>query len=224
MPTSAWSSSPTRTTARPRRTTACSGTSRSCRANRPACAARPARTSAVARISPTRRRAIPTGSRLRGALLDLRGQNRRLPQCPGTPDTDRHLAANQLQPAAEHQAAWPRKSRALKAYPDDQIVVAGIFGWPLDDADMASATYKIAPVSQSQHRRHRASDGLRPVAGLLRPEPPAVGRNRGSYDRLRPHRRGLGRGAGLAACRLRRRVRRQRPEAQHLPDRTSRTQ
>jgi hypothetical protein len=36
--------------------------------------------------------------------------------------------------------------KALKDYPDEQIVVAGIFGWPLDDQDMATATYKIAPV------------------------------------------------------------------------------
>jgi hypothetical protein len=36
--------------------------------------------------------------------------------------------------------------KALKAYPDNQIVVAGIFGWPLDDQDMATATYKIAPL------------------------------------------------------------------------------
>ena len=36
--------------------------------------------------------------------------------------------------------------KALKARPDEQIFVAGIFGWPLDDADLASATYKIAPI------------------------------------------------------------------------------
>jgi len=36
--------------------------------------------------------------------------------------------------------------KALKGKPDEQIFVAGIFGWPLSDADMASATYKIAPV------------------------------------------------------------------------------
>jgi hypothetical protein len=35
--------------------------------------------------------------------------------------------------------------KSLKADPD-QIVVAGIFGWPRSDADMASAQYKIAPV------------------------------------------------------------------------------
>jgi hypothetical protein len=36
--------------------------------------------------------------------------------------------------------------KALKADPDHQIVVASIFGWPLSDADMTTATYKIAPV------------------------------------------------------------------------------
>jgi len=36
--------------------------------------------------------------------------------------------------------------KALKSKPADQIFVAGIFGWPLDDADMATATYKIAPI------------------------------------------------------------------------------
>jgi len=36
--------------------------------------------------------------------------------------------------------------KGIKADPDNQIVVAGIFGWPLSDADMATATYKIAPV------------------------------------------------------------------------------
>jgi hypothetical protein len=35
--------------------------------------------------------------------------------------------------------------KSLKADPD-QIVVAGIFGWPRSDADVASAQYKIAPV------------------------------------------------------------------------------
>jgi hypothetical protein len=36
--------------------------------------------------------------------------------------------------------------KALKARPDEQIFVAGIFGWPLDDADLATATYKLAPI------------------------------------------------------------------------------
>jgi len=36
--------------------------------------------------------------------------------------------------------------KALKAKPDEQLFVVGIFGWPLDDSDMADAIYKIAPV------------------------------------------------------------------------------
>jgi hypothetical protein len=36
--------------------------------------------------------------------------------------------------------------KALKAVPESQILVAGIFGWPLTDAEMATAQYKIAPV------------------------------------------------------------------------------
>jgi hypothetical protein len=35
--------------------------------------------------------------------------------------------------------------KALKSRPE-QVFVAGIFGWPLSAADMATATYKIAPV------------------------------------------------------------------------------
>jgi len=33
--------------------------------------------------------------------------------------------------------------KSLKSDPDNQILVAGIFGWPLSDADMAMAQYKI---------------------------------------------------------------------------------
>ena len=36
--------------------------------------------------------------------------------------------------------------KALKRRPDEQIFVAGIFGWPLDEAGLAAAEYKIAPV------------------------------------------------------------------------------
>ena len=43
-----------------------------------------------------------------------------------------------------HRLAQEIKS--LKDDPDNQILVAGIFGWPRSDADMASAEYKIAPI------------------------------------------------------------------------------
>ncbi len=36
--------------------------------------------------------------------------------------------------------------RGLKDNPDEQIFVVGIFGFPLDEADLANATFKIAPV------------------------------------------------------------------------------
>jgi hypothetical protein len=36
--------------------------------------------------------------------------------------------------------------KALKTKPQEQIFVVGIFGWPLDDADAARATFKIAPI------------------------------------------------------------------------------
>jgi hypothetical protein len=36
--------------------------------------------------------------------------------------------------------------KALKSRPDEQILVAGIFGWPMSDADLATATYKIAQI------------------------------------------------------------------------------
>jgi hypothetical protein len=36
--------------------------------------------------------------------------------------------------------------KVLKARPDEQILVAGIFGWPLDESDLTTATYKIAPI------------------------------------------------------------------------------
>jgi hypothetical protein len=36
--------------------------------------------------------------------------------------------------------------KTLKQLPGEQVLVSGIFGWPLSDADMATATYKIAPV------------------------------------------------------------------------------
>jgi hypothetical protein len=46
--------------------------------------------------------------------------------------------------------------KALKTDPENQILVAGIFGWPLSDADMASARYKIAlvPNPNTQDAQH----------------------------------------------------------------------
>ena len=36
--------------------------------------------------------------------------------------------------------------KGAKAYPREQVLVSGIFGWPMSDADMATATYKIAEI------------------------------------------------------------------------------
>jgi hypothetical protein len=43
----------------------------------------------------------------------------------------------------QHLAA---EMKALKTDPENQILVAGIFGWPLTDAEYQSAQYKIAPI------------------------------------------------------------------------------
>jgi hypothetical protein len=39
-----------------------------------------------------------------------------------------------------------KSMKDLKKYPGEQVLVSGIFGWPMSDADMATATYKIASV------------------------------------------------------------------------------
>ena len=54
--------------------------------------------------------------------------------------------------------------KSLKANPNDQILVAGIFGWPLSDEDIATATYKIAPVPNPN-----AADTSHPTAFDLWP-------------------------------------------------------
>jgi hypothetical protein len=40
--------------------------------------------------------------------------------------------------------------KRLKEKPDEQIFVVGIFGWPNSEADMATTTYKIAPVHSEE--------------------------------------------------------------------------
>jgi hypothetical protein len=48
--------------------------------------------------------------------------------------------------------ALAEKVKALKpGSANDTILVAGIFGWPQSDAQMASATYKIAPIPNPAH-------------------------------------------------------------------------
>ncbi len=72
----------------------------------------------------------------------------RTDSCPnptdGTSTTDTSVPTDCSPLKDVHHLAEEIKS--LKTDPDGQILVAGIFGWPLSDADMASATYKIDQV------------------------------------------------------------------------------
>jgi hypothetical protein len=81
----------------------------------------------------------PTSSSFTHAFNDCRA---RTDSCPNPTDTS---VATDCSPLRDiHSLANELKS--LKEVPDEQILVAGIFGWPRSDADMASAQYKIAPV------------------------------------------------------------------------------
>jgi hypothetical protein len=57
-------------------------------------------------------------------------------------DTSAPIACSPLK-NIKHLAA---ELKSLKAHPGEQVLVSGIFGWPPDEAAMASAVYKIAPV------------------------------------------------------------------------------
>jgi hypothetical protein len=66
----------------------------------------------------------------------------RTDDCPDPTDTSAPTTCSPLRGVASMAAGI----KALKSKPDERIFVAGIFGWPLSDADMATASYKIAPV------------------------------------------------------------------------------
>lgn len=66
----------------------------------------------------------------------------RTDECPNPTETSLPTTCSPLR-GVERMAT---EIKALKGKPDEQIFVAGIFGWPLNDADMATATYKIAPI------------------------------------------------------------------------------
>jgi hypothetical protein len=73
----------------------------------------------------------------------------RTDSCPNTTDgsgtgTDTSVPTECSPLKNVHHLA--QEIKALKADPDSQILVAGIFGWPRNGADMTSAQYKIAPV------------------------------------------------------------------------------
>ena len=82
----------------------------------------------------------PTGASYNHAFNDC--QPRMGDECPGGTDTSVPTDCNPLKSVK----ALAAEMKGLKADPDNQILVGGIFGWPLTDADMASAQYKIAPV------------------------------------------------------------------------------
>jgi hypothetical protein len=114
------------------------------------------------------------------ARLDKDGQ----PQdsCPNQTDgaaytdTSQPTTCNPLK-SVRHLAA---EIKSLKSKPDEQILVAGIFGWPLSDADRASATYKIdkIPNPNTQDLSHPLIYDYWPVC--YDPEHPAP--QDGSYD------------------------------------------
>ena len=81
----------------------------------------------------------PTTAAFTHAFSDCQA---RTDSCPNPTDTS---VATDCSPLKDiHDLANELKS--LKTDPDNQLFVAGIFGWPRNDADMASAQYKIAPV------------------------------------------------------------------------------
>jgi hypothetical protein len=82
----------------------------------------------------------PTVASFTHAFSDCRA--RMGDECPSTTDTSVPTDCNPLK-SIKHLAD---EIKALKPDPDNQILVAGIFGWPLSDADMATAQYKIAPI------------------------------------------------------------------------------
>jgi len=66
----------------------------------------------------------------------------RTDDCPDQTDTSVPTTCSPLRGLA----TMATEIKALKSKPDEQIFVAGIFGWPLSDADMATASYRIAPI------------------------------------------------------------------------------
>jgi hypothetical protein len=75
-------------------------------------------------------------------------------ECGPDVDTSRPTACNPLR----NVVTLADEIKRLKRDPDNQILVAGIFGWPMDDAAMARAEYKIAPVPNPN-----TADVLRPT-------------------------------------------------------------
>jgi hypothetical protein len=68
------------------------------------------------------------------------------PGDPGSPPkTDNSQPTPQCSPLKDIRML-AQEIKGLKSDSDNEIFVAGIFGWPMSDADMATAEYKIAPI------------------------------------------------------------------------------
>jgi hypothetical protein len=63
-------------------------------------------------------------------------------ECSAETDTSKPTDCNPLRNITQ----FANEMKALRDDPDNQILVAGIFGWPIDDAAMAKAEYKIDKV------------------------------------------------------------------------------
>ena len=82
----------------------------------------------------------PTNASFTHAFNDC--QPRMGDECAAGTDTSAPTDCNPLKSVK----AMAEEIKGLKSDPDNQILVAGIFGWPLTTADLASAQYKIAPI------------------------------------------------------------------------------
>ena len=81
----------------------------------------------------------PTTAAFTHAFSDCQA---RTDSCPNPTDTSVPTDCSPLKDIRDLAS----ELKSLKPDPDNQLFVAGIFGWPRSDADMASAQYKIAPV------------------------------------------------------------------------------
>jgi hypothetical protein len=80
----------------------------------------------------------PTTGPVTAPLTDCRA---RTDSCPATADATLPTSCSPL--ADVHLLA--ERIKALKSS-EDKVTVAAIFGWPLTDADLSTATYKVAPI------------------------------------------------------------------------------
>ena len=91
----------------------------------------------------------PTTNAVTAPLTDCRA---RTDSCPATADATSPTSCSPL--ADVHLLA--ERIKALKSS-EDSVAVAAIFGWPRTDADLSTATYKIAPVPNPHSVRGQPS-------------------------------------------------------------------